>query len=578
MAQMRYRILRNMFLAIFITTGLVACSEQGSSGQAEWYSRNPLYTYSSDQGNFWNTMRPNLHMAAYTYTPQVRDQIKWFEHHQAYLNHVLIESAPYIYYIYQQTQAHHLPAELALIPVIESEYNPYAKSHVGAMGLWQMMPTTARGFGLKRDWWYDGRKDVIASTNAALDYFKYLHEFFNDNWLLAIAAYDCGEGTVMQCVHYNQYHGSSTTFWNLPLPNETRDYVPRLLAVAAIIKDPSRYHIELAPIDNSPYVEPVNVGKPIALSNAAKLADVPLSTMRVLNPGIQHNSTDPKGPFSLLVPEDKAETFKMRLAGLSEHERIAWQQHIVKSRETLQKIAAEFGTTVAELRKINGLTSDKLHANQTILIPPLAQPDVANNSSAPTTLAFNKPITNFDAIKSDSNQDIIQDALSQSQTNSQVAPATNPITNNASDTANANTDQPLAVNYQVKSGDDLRKIAKRFHTTTTKLSKANHLTNHTLKIGQTLVIPSDNVSIASNDTNDTAASKTNAVSKNSSSSHSASHSKKHHHIIYTVREGDYVEKIAKRFNVSTQEVKKWNEISENTILRPGQKIVIFEKA
>lgn len=345
---MRYRILFTTFLAILIAIGLAACSEESSSTQARWYSQNTLYRYDRVQGNLWDHMRRDMRMPNYSYMPQVRQQIVWFQHHQDYLNHVIAESAPYIYYIYQQTQTRRLPAELALIPVIESEYNPYARSRRGAMGLWQMMPGTARGFGLKRDWWYDGRKDIVASTNAALNYFAYLHSYFNNNWLLAIAAYDWGEGNIAAAVRYNQLHHRSGDFWNLPMPNETRNYVPRLLAVAAIVKAPHHYGIDLAPINDAPYIAQIKIDKPIALSKAANLAQVPLSTMKVLNPAIQHDKTDPHGPYTILVPQDKADSFREKLASLTQQEKAK-----------LAQVKQKYKTDIALLRASGEPASSK---------------------------------------------------------------------------------------------------------------------------------------------------------------------------------------------------------------------------
>lgn len=689
-APMRYEIVLKIFLAVVLAIGLAACSEGGSSGQADWYQRNTLYTYSGDHGNLWDRMRENMHMPTYTSSPQVREQIRYFQAHQDYLNHVIAESAPYIYYIYQQTQKRHLPAELALIPVIESEYNPYAKSRVGAMGLWQMMPGTASGFGLKRDWWYDGRKDVVASTNAALEYFNYLHSFFNGNWLLAIAAYDCGEGTVMECVRYNEYHHRSGDFWNLPLPNETQNYVPRLLAVAAIVKHPGYYGIHLAPINDEPYIEQVNIGSPIALSKAASLADVPLTTMKVLNPGLQHGTTDPRGPYVLLVPEDKAFTFKEKLATLTNNEKILWQKHIVKSKETLQKIALKYRTTVAMLREVNNLKSDKVHPDEALLVPQTnntSNPSdnnniiVASNSAAPDTtsktptvataatkipsatikvaananntsdnntdnnvasstanttataasntvanatpaqitytvkhgdaikkiaakyhvktkqiLAWNnlsakhtlqigeklvimsKPESLATATSTTNTQtndatDIATSIATNKATNTATQPTTN--TNNtvvasaednaSSTTVDNNQLQPLTVSYEVKNEDDLHKIARKFHVTVSKLKEVNNLADNNVKVGQILTIPTSNSEVAAATTTKTSAT-TSPL--------------KPHKVIYVVRDGDYPDKIAKQFNVTTKDLKKWNQLSEHELadLQPGQKLIVHDEA
>jgi membrane-bound lytic murein transglycosylase D len=575
-------------------------------------------------------------MSDYASSRSVRQQIRWYQHNQDHLNHIIAEAAPYIYYIYQQTQQRHLPAELALIPVIESEYNPYAKSRSGALGLWQMMPGTAHGFGLKKDYYYDGRKDVVASTHAALEYFTYLHEYFNNNWLLAIAAYDCGEGTVTACMRYNRFHHRATDFWNLPLPYETQAYVPRLLAVAAIVKNPSRYGIHLAPIGDTPFVESVDVGSPIELSKVAKLADVPLDTMKALNPGVQHGKTDPHGPYTILVPKNKAETFKERLAALTHNEKILWQQHIVKSKETLEKIAEKYRTTVALLKQANGLKSNHVHTNQTLLIPPTTQapknatpnnntgdstPILANNTATTSATVAAIPTTKTYTVKAGDDlwhiaaannvnitdllawnnltlhhklqtgeKLVIQQNNTPDQQPQKVTPpptlmataqaintttktnttevsetTTNPTTtsenlDNDSATKTPTNSQKLPVTYKVASGDSLRKIAETFHVSITQLKHANNLTSNVLQPGEILTIPNHESTI----TNSTHKTQKIVAEKKAK--------------IYTVRHGDYVEKIAKRFDVSPQDIRKWNHISGKEIIQPGQKLTIHADA
>jgi membrane-bound lytic murein transglycosylase D len=510
---------------------LVSCSEEGISGQASWYARNTLYSYSGAQGNLWNHMRKDLKMTSYANNSKVRQQIRWYQHHQADLNHVIAESAPYIYYIYQQTQKRHLPAELALIPVIESAYNPYAKSQVGALGLWQMMPQTASGYGLKRNWWYDGRKDVVASTGAALHYFTYLHSHFNNDWLLAIAAYNCGQGTVSSCRRHNQHHHHAGNFWNLPLPHETKDYVPRLLAVAAIVKNPGRYHIHLAPINDAPYLEQVNVRSSITLSKAAKLAEVPVTTMKVLNPGIQHGTTDPKGPYTILVPQEKAQSFKEKLASVTHNERVAWQEHIVQSKETLELIAQKYRTTVALLAQVNELKSKKVHPNQTLLVPPGSSTNMlASNSTKATPATGESPkdqpaseqrsATRSGILSAAENTVVSLTAkVAQASTRESNADSVAPAT--AVTTTSNNHSEALPASYKVINGDSSKTVAKKSHATK-NLRQADNSSNH---------------------------------------------------LIYVVREGDYIGKIAKRYRVSSKDIKKWNQLSADD-LKPGQKLVI----
>lgn len=659
---MRYQIFKTTFIAILVALGLASCSEESNNGLGSWYNANPLYSYSGSEGNLLVHMRQNFRLTNYDYKPEVREEIRWFQNHQDYLNHALVESAPYIYYIYQQTQIHHLPAELALIPVIESEYNPYERSNVGALGLWQMMPETGKGFGLKRDRYYDGRRDVVASTKAALEYFTYLHSYFNGDWLLAIAAYNCGDGRVTRTMRYNREHGRSTEFWYLPLPYQTQTYVPRLLAVAAIVKDPARYHIHLVPINDAPYLAQVDIGsKPINLKKAAQLADVPVNTLKVLNPGLKENTTDPRGPYTLLVPKDKAQPFRMRLAMLSHHEKVIWQEHIVKSRETLASIAQRYRTNLAMLRQVNGLTSNQVQPNQTLLIPPPSPDAITNDNDSTNGAQQNNPnVTLVDNSNQNKTNDAIANAALNAANNSTASATityhvkhgntlssiakqfnvseeqllawnhlrrhhilhrgerliikTNGSDNNTSqvannsvtsetnklavnskattdtDTDNSNstisaTNTQNTISYHVRRGDDLRKLAERFDTSITHIKETNNLKTNVLQIGQSLEIPTHSHHDKSN--NDTAShSGKNIITNNnatdvdktvsvSGATQSQPLSAKHRHLIYTVEAGDYLDKIAKRFHVSPEELRRWNKLSSTSELKPGEKLVIL---
>lgn len=586
MGRMRNQILRSTCLAIGLALGLAGCTGGESSSQAAWYSHNPLYAYSGEQGNLWTNLRTELKMPAYTNRPEVQQQIRWYQKHQSYLAHAMVGSAPYIYYIYEQTKKHNLPSELALIPIIESEYNPYAKSHAGAMGLWQMMPGTARDFGLRRDWWYDGRKDVVASTNAALQYFSYLHSYF-DNWPLAIAAYDCGEGKVMQAMHYNKYRHAATDFWNLPLPTETRIYVPRLLALAAIVKNPARYHISLPPINNAPYVAQVNIGHPMDLNKAAKMAEVSPDTIRALNPGYEHGRIGPKGPYSLLIPKEKEEPFKLKLAVLSNKSKAAWQKHVVNSQENLAKIADMYNLTVAELTAVNDLHSDQLKPNQTLLIPPASliqsvnpaaairmrlaanNTDKSTHSTEPTTTASNDNQNNADtSVKLAKNDDNNTD--------------TQPTNTAVSDDANSSNN---TLTYHIKKGDTLNKIAKKYQVKVADLRSWNKLSKrHILAIGDTLTIKTERRSetkeVAVNDEPNTnsvanAAEKEPQLALNKDTSDNRPQTNETNtKRTYVVKSGDYIGKIAKRYHVTSDQILQWNRLSEEQALQPGQKLVI----
>lgn len=257
----------------------------------------------------WNIMRSQFKLDTKTQSSEVQAEIRKLLADHDRLNNILNAAVPYIYFIHKQTEARGLPAEIALIPVIESEFNPYDRSHKGATGLWQLMSVTAGELGVKVRSGYDGRRNVVASTKAALAYFKDLGHFFNGNWYLAIAAYNCGQMRVKSAIRKT----GSNSFWNLPLPKETKYYVPRLLAVAAIIKNPEKYGVTLPHISNQPYFEEVQVSKSVNLEKVARSSGVNIDTLSKLNPDYTRGSNPKKEAHSLLVPVAKAPEVKKTL-------------------------------------------------------------------------------------------------------------------------------------------------------------------------------------------------------------------------------------------------------------------------
>jgi membrane-bound lytic murein transglycosylase D len=337
-SQMLLRSLFRLLVIIVFAAFSTACSTPSmtapiSLGRSSFHAKHFELPYVAvPDGNLWDDFQGSLGLAVDLDRPEIRSQIRWFQYHQEYLNRALARGTPYLYFMYQETQKLRLPAELTLVPLNESAYNPFLFSRAGATGLWQMMPGTGSGFGLKINWWYDGRRDVVASTQAALKYLTYLHYFFDD-WLLAIAAYDAGEGTVQAAILRNQRAHLPTDFWSLRLPKETRAYVPKLLALAAIFKDPEGYGVKLLPVNNAPYFEQVAVESQIDLAQAAKLAGVTTAVIQTLNPGCRRYALDPDGPLNLLVPAATADTFKQRLAELPVNERVLAKHHRPTSRE-----------------------------------------------------------------------------------------------------------------------------------------------------------------------------------------------------------------------------------------------------
>lgn len=272
----------------------------------------PNVNVSGNADSVWASVRREFKLDHKTQSSQVQAEIRKLLADQEKLYQILQAAAPYIYFIHQQTQARGLPGELALIPFIESEFNPNDHSNKGATGLWQLMSGTAHELGVKVKSGYDGRKNVVASTRAALLYFKDLGRMFKGNWYLAIAAYNCGQVKVQSA----ERRTGSDSFWNLPLPKETKYYVPKLLAVAAIIENPEKYGVELPQITNEPYFAELKVTKSVDLATVAKSSGVDLDTLKTLNPDYKQGNDVPKdktNTYSLLVPVDKVPAVKARV-------------------------------------------------------------------------------------------------------------------------------------------------------------------------------------------------------------------------------------------------------------------------
>ena len=319
--------------------------------------------------NVWDVLRQKFSLNHEASRAEVQDQIRWLVAHPNYLQTACRQSEPYIYHIVSEIMQRNLPGELALLPMIESAYNPFAYSDKGAAGLWQLMPKTGWELGLKQDWWFDGRRGIRSSTDAALNYLLYLNKLFKGNWIYAIAAYDAGGGTVSRAIKLFQEAGRALYFWNLILPRETQIYVPRFLALAEIIQNPERYKIALPSIPYMPYFEEVNIGSQINLNRAAKLAGISYKALIKLNPGYNRWTTPPYEPFRLLIPKDRARIFSMNLFNTPQDNRVSWIKHVVVLGDNLANIANRYHTTINLIKQLNQLKTNELQPRQMILIP-----------------------------------------------------------------------------------------------------------------------------------------------------------------------------------------------------------------
>ena len=304
--------------------------------------------------------------------PAIDQQLSWLVHNPDYLERVFQRGQRYLYHVVTEVEARGMPLEFALLPVVESAYEPFAYSRSRAAGMWQFIPGTGGRFGLKQNWWFDGRRDVIESTRAALDYLQALHDQFNGDWLLAIAAYNVGENAVQRELAYNLAHGKPTDFWHLKLPSETRAYVPKLLAMKRLMAEPERYGLEFAVIPNEPYFAVIDTNSQIDLKIAAQLAGTTYDELVALNPGYNRWATDPDGPHRMLVPIDNADGFETALQTLSPEDRVRFAMHEVTRHETLPMIAKQYGTSPAVIAKINDLKGGKVTAGESLKIPEIS--------------------------------------------------------------------------------------------------------------------------------------------------------------------------------------------------------------
>ena len=245
-------------------------------------------------------------------------EVSWYLNHPQALSTIQQRAEPYLHLILDEVEAKNIPGELALLPVVESAFQPNASSRVEASGLWQFMPGTGRMFGLQQNSWYDGRRDVYASTKAATTYLKQLGETFDGDWLLALASYNWGKGNVKKSIERNEGHNLPTDYWSLRMPEETANYVPKLLAIAKIFANADDYKVDLHHIPNKPYFEVVNLDSQLSLNKAAEMANMSLHDFLKLNPAFNKSKTAPEGagPRRLLIPVAKAESFKENLAQL----------------------------------------------------------------------------------------------------------------------------------------------------------------------------------------------------------------------------------------------------------------------
>jgi membrane-bound lytic murein transglycosylase D len=446
----------------------------------------------------WERIRYQLSIEIPQNRPVVTER-NYYARHQAYLDRISKRAEPYLHFIVEEVEKREMPIEIALLPIVESAFDPFGYSNRSASGIWQFMPATGERFDLKQNWWYDGRRDIVQSTRAALDYLSYLHKTLEGDWLNAIAAYNSGEGRLMRAIKKNRKKHLPTDFWSLDLPSETTAYVPKLLALADLLKRSDDFNVTWQPVINAQVVEVVDVGSQIDLALAADMADMTLTELYRLNPGFNRWATDPNGPHSLLLPVDKAEQFSQKLANTDVKNRLRWQRYIVARGDSLSVIAKKFTTSSSAIRSLNKLKSNTIKVGQELLVP------------------------------------LTDGAINSEHLPKQMRLAANKATR-------------TKLSHTVKSGDTLWDISREYDVTMDELAKWNKLKkNSVLRLNQKLTVyKSANKPQATASTNRT--------------------------ITYKVRRGDSLARIASKFNLSVNEIIKWNNLAGQKYLQPGQKL------
>ena len=453
--------------------------------------------------DLFDRMRAGFKLETAT-NPAIEQQLGWFVNSPDYLERAFGRSELYLYHIVAELEARGMPLEIALLPIVESAFEPYAYSRASASGLWQFIPDTGSRFGLKQDWWYDGRRDVVESTRAALDYLQSLHDEFNGDWLLAIAAYNCGEAGIERAVEINQTAGRPIDFWSLKLPKETKAYVPKLLAMKRLVADPTSLGLVISPIPNQPYFARVDTHGQIDMKVAAEVAGVTPEEVYELNPAYHRWATDPTGPNWLLLPIDGAQVFTQNISQLSDDERMRVTHYSVKHGDSVASVARRFKTTVNVVRELNDLPTGALTVGSDLRVP------TANVELPPKVMlaaarvdgrvrSARRPHVHFVragagdslwAIARRSGMDVNTLASMNGMQPGDTLRAGQRI-KLATRARSASSDSPPAarrVTYTVRVGDTLAQIAKLFQVSVSQILAWNGMSSHSIVAGQKLVI------------------------------------------------------------------------------------------
>ncbi len=454
--------------------------------------------------DFWSQWREETALPDCDAVPGAEHWARWYAGKQAYMQRVQQRARPLLWAIHQKVRSHQLPAEFTLLPVVESAYNPWAYSHGRAAGLWQFIPALAREYDLKMNWWYDGRRDILAATEAATRHLQALGKQFNGDWLLALAAYNSGHNRVARQVQQLKKQGKPVDFQHLKLPRETRGYIPKMIGLACLYKHPQRYGFQPVEIPLQPLVESVDTGGQVDLALAAELAGMSMDELYRYNPAWNQWATDPDGPYRLLLPIEAAQQFRTRLAALPKDQRVTWKRVRIQPGDSLIRLAKRHHVTPQLLKEINHLKGHLIRAGDYLMVPQSHHALDRYNQTQAQRLARlqRKAVT------------------------------------------------PQSLYHKVAAGESLWSISRHYGVSVRALARWNGMApGDLLRVGQKLVIRQPRKGFS--------------TARTSRS--------RQQQIVYTVRRGESLWSISRKFAVDVAAIRKWNGLKRD-LLKPGQKL------
>jgi len=511
----------------------------------------------------WDEIASNLTLGD-AHFDDFSSYVAFYQKRPKHLKRVSKRAQPYLHYIFSEVKSRNMPYEMALLPIIESGFQVTAKSHQSALGLWQFMPQTGHLYGLEKNWWYEGRQDVVQSTDAALTYLKKLYDLNNDDWLLALASYNGGIGNVWKAVKKFQKKNPTVenpSFWQIRpyLPKETQHYVPQLLAVAHTLQNREAFNQEFEPISNTAYFEVIKLDKQIALDKVASLSGTPDAVLAQLNPGYLRPATPPNGPHNIALPIEQVALFQQQLAADGSVFDIQWTKHKIKSGDTLSEISQKYKTSTSAIKKLNNMRNSSIRVGKTLLIPLPQQYAKTFNVDTQAKQRYKGPKFAHTVKAGESLWAIARYYNTDTKTLSQW--------NNIGVRTPLQTGQKLEIrsdqyghqqSYTLKAGESLWTVAQKFDVTTAELSKWNNIKqSQTLQPGMKL-----SVWLPKSDKHTNGQQNMTALLE----------SKKYRR--YTVKSGDNLWDIAMANKVSIQVIAAYNAIPEKAFLKPGQVLKI----